>query len=562
MGVKDWLRDNIYNKDLGDVINRTGKGIGDFKLDVSANLTSIESKLRDFGRKNVDKSFIDDYTRKIYQNENSLAKLITIQYVVFLVILYFYNPLNITTNFPSFTKLLVLTTAFVYVILFIFIKERVSQNLDVDINKPTEAKILLYFFSVVVFFVLFMYCIKGVIWLFMNTSLIGIVRNLFLVLFIAGIIGIVYSYIKKKFVSIEKHPQSILSILVKLILYIPCAITDAVDYFKTEFSITTKPVWILLALESILISIWLLIPVIFNVATTYGSVVLVTNPIDISTKTTVSTYKQLHGDVDINNTDPNKDLYKAKTILTENRDRGISAPPEKHTDPNMPKNKSLAWIYTKLKTMKIPTPSIDIMPSYSDIKKNDKTYEYSISFWYYLNSFPPNTSAAYGKYTNILNYGNKVSVEYNASLGKVRVTGSRGNINELADSRRNDTATVYESDSVLLQRWNNMVINYSDGIMDIFLNGELVETQNNMLPYMYVDDISVGEFKGISGGVCNVKYYNTLQKLSDIKLLYKSLSMKTTPILSSLWAPDFTKKYEDINKKNIITDIKNTIGGN
>ena len=197
MGVKDWLRDNIYNKDLGDVINRTGKSIGDFKLDVSANLTSIESKLRDFGRKNVDKSFIDDYTRKIYQNENSLAKLITIQYVVFLVILYFYNPLNITTNFPSFTKLLVLTTAFVYVILFIFIKERVSQNLDVDINKPTEAKILLYFFSVVVFFVLFMYCIKGVIWLFMNTSLIGIVRNLFLVLFIAGIIGIVYSYIKK-----------------------------------------------------------------------------------------------------------------------------------------------------------------------------------------------------------------------------------------------------------------------------------------------------------------------------------------------------------------------------
>ena len=571
MGVFGWISDNVYNKDLGDVINRAGKGIGDFQLDISANLTKIESSLRKFGEKPVNMSIVDDFTRKIYKNENSLAKLITLQYMTFLVILYFYNPLKITTKFPAFTKLLVLIIAFVYVILFIFIKESVSKGLDVDLNKPNETKMLLYFLSIIIFFVLFMYCIKGVIWLFMHTSLIVLARHFLLALVISGFIGIIYVFLKKQFVAIDKYPKSIFSILVKLILYIPCALVDLVNYFKQEFSITTKPVWILLAVECVFISAWLLIPVLFNVATAYDSIVLVNVPIDISTQTTVSTYEQLHGDKDIINTDGNKDLYKKSnpeslsyndSVKEKLNDRGFSEYQSPITDPNVPKNKILAWIYNKIKTMKIPMPSIEVMPSYSDIKKTDKSYQYSISFWYYLNSFPPNTRAAYGKYSNILKYGNKLGVEYNASLGKVRVIGSIGNLNSLGDTKSNSIVTVYESDSVLLQKWNNMVINYSDGIMDVFLNGELVETKNNMLPYMYVDDVTVGEFKGVSGGICNVKYYRIVQSLSDIKVLYKTLSAKKVPLLNSLWAPDFTKKHDTINKKNIITDIKSVIGGN
>lgn len=165
-------------------------------------------------------------------------------------------------------------------------------------------------------------------------------------------------------------------------------------------------------------------------------------------------------------------------------------------------------------------------------KKNleDKTdtkflYHYSLSAWFTINPQPPNTSSAYTKYTSILNYGNKPNVQYNGEKNSLRV------ITALDDKRgeKLNEVEIFETKNILYQKWNNIVINYDGGDMDVFLNGELVGSKPGIAPYMRYENVSVGEINGIQGGICNVKYYNHILSKKDIKLTYKMLRDKNIP---------------------------------
>ena len=88
---------------------------------------------------------------------------------------------------------------------------------------------------------------------------------------------------------------------------------------------------------------------------------------------------------------------------------------------------------------------------------------------------------------------------------------------------------IFETKNILYQKWNNIVINYDGGDMDVFLNGELVGSKPGIAPYMRYENVSVGEINGIQGGMCNVKYYNHILSKKDIKLTYKMLRDKNIP---------------------------------
>ena len=242
----------FYNVNLKDKINSAVKGLKDFKLDLDDNVNDIKAKVDTFSRKEINFNFFDRISQTIYTNPYHVAKIEFLQYIVFIILIYVYNPFNIKTNYPVFTKLLVIMVAFIYVMLFIFIKDKIDKGEDVDLIKTTEANILSKFLYTIAFFVLMMYVIKGGIWILRNTSIITSLRNMFAFLSVIGVLGIVYLFAKKKIDKAKNTSgRKLSSLIIKFIMYLPCLLVDIVEYAKYEMNLTTKPVLILLGIEAV-----------------------------------------------------------------------------------------------------------------------------------------------------------------------------------------------------------------------------------------------------------------------------------------------------------------------
>ena len=143
--------------------------------------------------------------------------------------------------------------------------------------------------------------------------------------------------------------------------------------------------------------------------------------------------------------------------------------------------------------------------------QKEKIYDYSLSFWLTIDSQPPNTSEEYIKYTTLINFGKKPLIEYNGIEDKLRIKMLNGRTTDL----------VFKTNKILYQKWNHFVINYKDGILDIFINNKLVSTNKNVLPYLKSDSIELGKANGIHGGICNFKYFDKSLSTVKIDAIYK-----------------------------------------
>jgi len=527
MGISDTIKE-YYNKNLTEkIINGVTKAKG-FKLGLDENIEGIKKKYDKYARKDINLSFIDRFTRMIYTNDNHLAKVEFIQYIMFIALLYFYNPFNINTKYPAFTNLLILVVAFMYVILFFFIKLKVQDGEDVDLIDPTEKTTLIRFFAIIAFFIFFMLAVKGLIWILINTSLVKLIRRIMSSSIAIGALGIIY-LIMKKTLDKAKNAQgkSFIKLILKVVLYLPCLLADMAENIKYQFHLTSKPVWILLGMEAGLVGIWFIIPYLFDKILNYNGRKLLNDPINLNIETVVSNFNDT--------TNPNNSLLSLDQIYSkkenekaekEIKEQGPAtldnAPDSKanYCDPNVPKNKILAWIYNKIKH----GPSLKIRfskhPQYADYNKDRFAYKYALSGWFYLNPQPPNTSAAYSVYTNILKYGKKINIEYNGKLNSLRV---------MANDANNVSVEVYKTNDIMYQKWNNIVVNYDAGDLDVFLNGVLVGSLSGLVPYMSFDNVVAGSTNGLLGGICNINYYTDPLSEKTIRTTYKSLRIKNIP---------------------------------
>ena len=147
-------------------------------------------------------------------------------------------------------------------------------------------------------------------------------------------------------------------------------------------------------------------------------------------------------------------------------------------------------------------------------------YQYSLSAWIFLHEQPPSKSYANNKFTSIIDYGNKPNIKFNPSEGILQVVNQQG---------KDDTEVVYQTKDILLQKWNNIVINYEGGTLDIFINGNLVASKNNIIPYMSYDRITLGNDEGVSGGASAIIYYNKPLTKRQIEFFYNSLKNENPP---------------------------------
>ena len=154
-----------------------------------------------------------------------------------------------------------------------------------------------------------------------------------------------------------------------------------------------------------------------------------------------------------------------------------------------------------------------------DIQYN---YNYAISAWFFIRAQPPNYGVSYRKYTTILDYGGKPNISYNGLDNALRITMNNG---------LNKKPIIYKIKDFPLQRWNNIVVNYDSGMLDVFMNSKLVASFKNVLPYMSIDNISVGDDDGIGGGVCNVLYFPRMMSKERISINYNILKNNNPPVV-------------------------------
>lgn len=199
----------------------------------------------------------------------------------------------------------------------------------------------------------------------------------------------------------------------------------------------------------------------------------------------------------------------------------------------------------------LSTSNSNVIASFADLNINDPSdvllpefdYNYGLSMWFNMSALPPNTKKAYKQDTPIFSYGDKLQVKYNPSANKLTIVVA--NVLEKAPSIIYDDVTVYTNTNVMLQKWNHLVINYAGGLMDVFLNGELVATAVQVLPFMKNDTMIVGSENGLVGNICGLMYYQEPMNIVEIQQVYNEFKDKSPPKF-----PNKVKMFEHSVYKN------------
>jgi hypothetical protein len=192
----------------------------------------------------------------------------------------------------------------------------------------------------------------------------------------------------------------------------------------------------------------------------------------------------------------------------------------------------------------VNTNSEYALGTYQDLNESEQyDYQYGISFWVFIHAAPPNMNENYNTFTSLLNFGGKPNVLYNGSTNTLMVTIEKSDDTEtdisgknilykLTDYTENGDRILYKNSNFLLQKWNNIIINYSGGILDIFLNGDLVKSNIGIVPYYKLDNLTIGHNNGVEGGICNVVYFRNPVTTTNIYYLYNTVKNRAPPVLN------------------------------
>ena len=457
---------------------------------------------------------------QIFYNERSKYTTLFLMYVLIISILYFYDPGQIMTKYVG-----VSTFVTVAVGLLIFIMILVYHYLFAHPSKSGQAGSAPTFLGNLstVAYVLGAFCISGFL-IYSLLSWIGAFKQdsytsdsigstLLNYVMLIGMLGIIWK-LANSGGYLAKNP--VFRLILNTILYIPCLVVNVFDYLTGQYYQTKQTEMMLLLLGLGLFASFFLIKFYLypRVSTKYygqGGKSWVNDPIPTDKQTSVATYQQLNENAPVN---------------------------------------------------------ANIGDNDSDLQNSSEkyNYQYAMSFWFYLDSFPP--SASNNKTSNLLCYGENPCVKYDSTTNTIFITVKNDGDSRIALRKQrqqpnpnkkvtegftmsdiknkieevktmavsNDLDSmgnriIYKHSNVLLQKWNNIIINYKGGTLDVFYNGELVKSAIEVVPYMKFDMLTVGSNNGISGNVANLVYFDTPIDYLQVHTLYNSLKGSSPPII-------------------------------
>ena len=361
-------------------------------------------------------------------------------------------------------------------------------------------------------------CIIGIISFFLTSqSRIVTMANLLqyaitMMIYIVGI-AIVISLARTMFSTSRKMGESmfqtspdsnwvinVLKLIGNMLFCLPCLMLDTVDMLKEQYGLTTRPYLILLAVEAAFILAGLFLPSLVAKTINHKGVQIVSAPISMTTQTVVSKY--------------NIQFVESKGVVSS-----VSGP---NPLPPLPSTSPTST----------PTPTPTMNPT--DIKLHN--YSYGLSAWFYIHPQPPN---AYDETRSFNVFDLK-----DADIGpRVSYTPKTNTLTVAIGS----SATIPSITDVPLQRWNNIVINSDNGIIDIFMNGKLVYTGTHLpkgTPHSPVHHAVIGgvvkdggdykyavEGANVHGEICNMVLNREPFTNAEIAWFYETNKVLNPPVV-------------------------------
>ena len=444
-------------------------------------------------------------------------------------------------------------------------KESINyENVKKTLTKPLF-NIMKYIFYLLLLFLLPIFIINYILYLHKNNdNIFSITKNIvgiFILIIVLAIIAKLFSikaapatpgsiYCELPLQN-DNEPVSLTTLMnnyamlfvcifKNFIFFIPCLLVILVDEINKDIKLTPSSVYILLFILLLLVLLIFLLPIIFKYIRTFNkSDILQGNgPFYLNEERSLGKYQNLNTNLSkasvlpdiVEEKKPPSDNKYDKMIAAFNFNKEqlnslISTTPfmneSSFNSINDISNNTKAYTYTLFNDIN----SVFNIKSeyYNTVVSKDRfpyTYTYSLSFYIYINPQPTNTSIAYTKDTVLFNYAFKPVIYYNGTSQKIIVKS------RTISNRGDQLDTIYEMQKPKLQKWLFFVINYDNNLIDIFIDGKLVGSKENVSPYFKGDKITIGERDGIHGSIKEIYYYDKIKTPSTIELLY-NLSKNT-----------------------------------
>lgn len=352
------------------------------------------------------------------------------------------------------------------------------------------------------------------------TTLMYIVEVIKYILFLGLIGGAVLKMSSSSLLN-KKEGNAFIPALVKyltaFVFYIPCMVTNAIADVSATKRNTPKHVIIVFILQLCLISFNVFVPMIDKYLSKHLVNTIIKGPIYLSNEYNYS-------DTDIKFVDISGCV---KEHVSEKYDCKVELMDEDDVTEKIQQDNIDLYFpgKTKLEIEKARGILSDDPNNYKERTRYD--YNYAYAFWFYINSSVDNKD----KDLPMINFADNPNVNYNPVKNQLKI--------------------VYDTDTVVLnhiqlQKWNHLVINYTSGRLDVFINGDLANTKRGMqLNTVKMKPIISGQYDGINGRIANVVYYHKPLPKLLIDHLYNSGKGKEIPtgggIFSTLWITVFNK---------------------
>lgn len=408
--------------------------------------------------------------------------------------LFVLNPYDIGTNFSFVFYTLIPIITFFILLIYLSLTDIAAsfEKRDDFVHKKGWNIIFDSLKQFLVFFIVFVVCIIIIHFLFtsifnlnVNESLLS---NIIKWIFILFAFYIFYRLTIKSFLDSNNYVSKIAKFLENTLFFIPCFFIDLCLLFIKQYNLLNPQQIILLGfLFLIILLTYIYLTFYPKIKKNYylsGGNQLLNEPIGLENETVIAKYI---------------DLYHSESI-----------------------NK--------------------------DTLMYQENYNYCISFWMYIDSLPPNTRASYVINTPILNYGYNPLVtfnpstntlivstmnmdDYNKCITNTQTTTTTKTTEEIKDEcLNNNLKQLYKDSNYEMQKWNNIILNFNSGTLDIFYNGELVSSKRTTINISSNTPIVVGSSNGISGGICNVVFFNKTIGSLDVKRIYDLAKNKNPPL--------------------------------